>query len=80
MMDPEIKGRSGFVDVERYDGDASEYRSELDSENYAELLLDEKNVSRTQLTQPLLTQRTNTFSQIAIVGANLSPIESLDYE
>ncbi|XP_061364284.1 chloride channel protein CLC-c-like isoform X2 [Gastrolobium bilobum] len=31
-------------------------------------------------SQPLLVKRTNTTSQIAIVGANLSPIESLDYE
>ncbi|KAF7820598.1 chloride channel protein CLC-c-like isoform X1 [Senna tora] len=31
-------------------------------------------------TEPLLTKRTNTTSQIAIVGANLCPIESLDYE
>ncbi|XP_054820083.1 chloride channel protein CLC-c-like isoform X1 [Prosopis cineraria] len=30
--------------------------------------------------EPLLVRRTNTTSQIAIVGANLSPIESLDYE
>lgn len=35
------------------------------------------------LTQPLLrTQRsvTNSTSQVAIVGANVCPIESLDYE
>lgn len=31
-------------------------------------------------TRPLLVKRTNTTSQIAIVGSNLSPIESLDYE
>ncbi|QCD95040.1 chloride channel protein CLC-c-like [Vigna unguiculata] len=31
-------------------------------------------------TKPLLVKRTNTTSQIAIVGSNLSPIESLDYE
>ncbi|XP_059656205.1 chloride channel protein CLC-c-like isoform X1 [Cornus florida] len=30
--------------------------------------------------EPLLTKRTNTTSQIAIVGANVCPIESLDYE
>lgn len=30
--------------------------------------------------EPLLAKRTNTTSQIAIVGANLCPIESLDYE
>ena len=37
----------------------------------------ERNMS---YTGPLLVKRTNTTSQIAIVGANLSPIESLDYE
>ncbi|KAF5469682.1 hypothetical protein F2P56_013737 [Juglans regia] len=31
-------------------------------------------------TEPLLVKRTNTTSQIAIVGANVCPIESLDYE
>lgn len=31
-------------------------------------------------TQPLLVKRINTTSQIAIVGANVFPIESLDYE
>ncbi|RDX88086.1 Chloride channel protein CLC-c, partial [Mucuna pruriens] len=31
-------------------------------------------------TKPLLVKRVNTTSQIAIVGANLCPIESLDYE
>ncbi|TYI54341.1 hypothetical protein E1A91_D11G067500v1 [Gossypium mustelinum] len=31
-------------------------------------------------SQPLLTKRYNTTSQIAIVGANACPVESLDYE
>jgi chloride channel 7 len=30
--------------------------------------------------EPLLVNRLNTTSQIAIVGSNLCPIESLDYE
>lgn len=30
--------------------------------------------------EPFLVKRTNTTSQIAIVGANSCPIESLDYE
>lgn len=30
--------------------------------------------------EPLLTKRMNTTSQIAIVGANVCSIESLDYE
>ncbi|XP_075661856.1 chloride channel protein CLC-c-like isoform X1 [Castanea sativa] len=37
----------------------------------------DKNLSN---TKPLLVKRTNTTSQIAIVGANVCPIESLDYE
>nr|XP_029148516.1 chloride channel protein CLC-c isoform X2 [Arachis hypogaea] len=37
----------------------------------------ERNMS---YAEPLLVKRTNTTSQIAIIGANLSPIESLDYE
>ncbi|GKU88914.1 hypothetical protein SLEP1_g3123 [Rubroshorea leprosula] len=32
------------------------------------------------LCRPLLVKRTNTTSQIAIIGANTCPIESLDYE
>ena len=31
-------------------------------------------------SQPLLIKRHNTTSQIAIVGANVCPVESLDYE
>jgi chloride channel 7 len=30
--------------------------------------------------EPFLVKRTNTTSHIAIVGANVCPIESLDYE
>lgn len=30
--------------------------------------------------EPLIKRRMNTTSQIAIVGVNVSPIESLDYE
>jgi len=32
------------------------------------------------IRQPLLRHRSNTTSQIAVVGANVCPIESLDYE
>ncbi|KAF3444191.1 hypothetical protein FNV43_RR13881 [Rhamnella rubrinervis] len=39
----------------------------------------DKNTSYSS-SQPLLIKRTNTTSQIAIVGANICPIESLDYE
>ncbi|KAJ4953683.1 hypothetical protein NE237_030515 [Protea cynaroides] len=34
----------------------------------------------TMIREPLLRKRPNTTSQIAIVGANVCPIESLDYE
>ncbi|KAM1120518.1 hypothetical protein ACFXTH_044650 [Malus domestica] len=39
-------------------------------------------IERGELREPLLerNRRRNTTSQLAIVGANLSPIESLDYE
>lgn len=37
--------------------------------------------SNKSLKQPLLLRkRTNNTSQLAIVGANICPIESLDYE
>lgn len=36
--------------------------------------------SMTMYKEPFLVKRTNTSSQIAIVGANICPIESLDYE
>lgn len=39
--------------------------------------LSERTIS---VRQPLLRHRSNTTSQIAIVGANICPIESLDYE
>ena len=59
----------------------------LDIEN--ECLLDGKEIERCRsevsdkslsYTKPLLVKRINTTSQIAIVGANVCPIESLDYE
>ncbi|XP_057446487.1 chloride channel protein CLC-c-like isoform X2 [Lotus japonicus] len=54
----------------RLDGNDEEigrYWSELSERNRA-------------YAEPLLAKRTNTTSQIAIVGSNLYPIESLDYE
>lgn len=49
-----------------------------DIENFD--LLDKENSGTYNYGEPLLTRRINTTSQIAIVGANLCPIESLDYE
>lgn len=39
--------------------------------------MSERNMS---YREPLIKRRMNTTSQIAIVGVNVSPIESLDYE
>ncbi|KAA3475551.1 chloride channel protein CLC-c-like [Gossypium australe] len=39
-----------------------------------------KDMEDRMYSQPLLTKRHNTTSQIAIVGANACPVESLDYE
>lgn len=79
-MDPNKKGKHGD---DGYD----------DSEVESQELWDEKEIRRNWsevsvpvsedkscYTQPLLVKRTNTTSQIAIVGANIYSIESLDYE
>ncbi|XP_068652717.1 chloride channel protein CLC-c-like [Aristolochia californica] len=60
-------------------------RVDIDSEVLLESKDIESNVSEfsdksTRLREPLLRRRMNTSSQIAIVGANVCPIESLDYE
>lgn len=39
----------------------------------------EKDMAGT-IREPLLTSQMNTTSQIVLVGANICPIESLDYE
>lgn len=44
--------------------------------NWSEIQQDKS----TSYREPLLRKRMNTTSQIAIVGANVCPIESLDYE
>ncbi|GMG99852.1 hypothetical protein Nepgr_001692 [Nepenthes gracilis] len=59
--------------------DDVENRGELDGKEvegpWSEIL--DKNIS---IRQPLLRTRTNMTSQIAVIGANVCPIESLDYE
>ncbi|XP_068647498.1 chloride channel protein CLC-c-like [Aristolochia californica] len=60
-------------------------RIDPDSEGLLEAKDIERNGSEfsdrdTILREPLLRRRMNTSSQIAIVGANVCPIESLDYE
>ncbi|GAB4855758.1 hypothetical protein Ancab_024403 [Ancistrocladus abbreviatus] len=58
-------------DVEKYgQRDGKEVET-----HWSEIL--EKNMS---MKEPLLRKRTNMTSQIAVIGSNVSPIESLDYE
>ena len=57
------------------DGDVHDIENEGIGRNWSEV--SERNMPS---AEPLLAKRTNTTSQIAIVGANLCPIESLDYE
>lgn len=72
-MDPEKESsnqvRVGIADIQNFD--LLENKEGENNEN-----------SRTHsYKEPLLTRRiTNTTSQIAIVGSNVCPIESLDYE
>lgn len=72
-MDPEKESSNqvhvGIADIENFD--LLENKEGENNEN-----------SRTHsYKEPLLTRRiTNTTSQIAIVGSNVCPIESLDYE
>lgn len=52
---------------------------DIESEGGGEKI--EINGSSIEIREPLLLKsRVNTTSQIAIVGANVCPIESLDYE
>lgn len=52
---------------------------DIESEGGGEKI--ERNGSSIEIREPLLLKsRVNTTSQIAIVGANVCPIESLDYE
>lgn len=57
-----------------------EYHGELDGNVEEERLWSDLSERNTSMRQPLLRKRTNTTSQIAVVGANICPIESLDYE
>ncbi|XP_042495791.1 chloride channel protein CLC-c-like [Macadamia integrifolia] len=64
-------------------------RGDLNDIENEGLLLDGRDLERnrsdmsekgTVIREPLLKRRINTTSQLAIVGANVCPIESLDYE
>uniref|UniRef100_A0A7C8Z5I1 Chloride channel protein n=1 Tax=Opuntia streptacantha TaxID=393608 RepID=A0A7C8Z5I1_OPUST len=58
-----------------------EHLGELDGkEEDDEKLWSDNSERNMSIRQPLLRKRTNVTSQIAVIGANVSPIESLDYE
>ncbi|KAJ8441195.1 hypothetical protein Cgig2_024924 [Carnegiea gigantea] len=58
-----------------------EHLGELDGKDEDEEKLWSDNSERNMsIRQPLLRKRTNVTSQIAVIGANVCPIESLDYE
>ncbi|XP_021734685.1 chloride channel protein CLC-c-like isoform X2 [Chenopodium quinoa] len=72
--------------MEPHNNDVNHNDEENDVENLGESdgreeekwsSLSERNMS---MRMPLLRKRTNTTSQIAVIGANACPIESLDYE
>ncbi|XP_021772662.1 chloride channel protein CLC-c-like [Chenopodium quinoa] len=72
--------------MEPHSNDVNHNDEENDVENLGESdgreeekwsTLSERNMS---MRMPLLRKRTNTTSQIAVIGANACPIESLDYE
>lgn len=69
-------------DVDHKDNEENdvEFLGELDGKEEERLWssMSERNMS--SMRMPLLRKRTNTTSQIAVIGANSCPIESLDYE
>lgn len=72
--DNNVNNGDDFRDIEndgRLDGNENEEVGRYWSE------FSERNMT---YAEPLLVKRINTTSQIAIVGSNLCPIESLDYE
>lgn len=71
LMDENSFSFNHGVDIEN-DGGSYLERRESNTSMYS----DREGVVR----EPLLKSRINTTSQIAIVGANVCPIESLDYE
>ena len=81
---PEREGSYNNYDIEIMDGSggAPPWRQHNNGSSEALLRYDDGGGDRgSAARQPLLRKRTmNTTSQIAIVGANVCPIESLDYE
>lgn len=81
---PEREGSYGY-DIESMDGSGAggppPWSAHHNGSSEALLRYDDGGADRGSTQQPLLRKRTvNTTSQIAIVGANVCPIESLDYE
>ena len=78
MMTP--TGGEGAEKMDAEDGvNCSDYEHDIENEEsggYWSGIYDRNKAH----TKPLLMKGTNTTSQIAIVCANLCPIESLDYE
>jgi chloride channel 7 len=83
---PEREGSYNNYDIESMDGGSGAapppWRQHNNGSSEALLRYDDGGADRgSEARQPLLRKRTmNTTSQIAIVGANVCPIESLDYE
>lgn len=79
------KKRDEEASVNRGDYEHGDYEHDIESEDLLDANEDARYWSGLSdrsmaYTKPLLVKRTNTTSQIAIVGSNLCPIESLDYE
>lgn len=62
--------------------DSDDHYQAVDIENVVrkEARSNASSFSERDMREPLLMSRMNNTSQIAIVGANVYPIESLDYE
>ncbi|RWR84712.1 chloride channel protein CLC-c-like protein [Cinnamomum micranthum f. kanehirae] len=54
--------------------------TDIESEALEENGMEQNDLDETAIREPLLKKRMNTTSQIAIIGANVCSIESLDYE
>lgn len=65
------------VDIENEESQRSLYELRREVSNASSF--SDRDMAGT-IREPLLTSRINNTSQIAIVGANIYPIESLDYE
>ncbi|KHG08138.1 Chloride channel CLC-c -like protein [Gossypium arboreum] len=60
--------------MQKFDSSMMDFEERVDIDDF------ESEVMERIYSKPLLIKRVNTTSQIAIVGANVCPVESLDYE